>query len=91
MELGILLVRLTLQSLCKGNLLLLRPNLPLGVTNEEVLSTPSKRISGVVAGDSSLPDSGVARYLLSLLFSFASLLSSFYLCLCVLYQKHPKN
>ena len=41
-------------------------------------------ISGAVAGDSSLQDRGVAHYLLPLLFSLVSLLSSF--CFCVLYQ-----
>src|ERR1041385_3938046 len=51
-------------------------------------SVPSSIISGVVVGDSNLQDRGVAHYLLSLLFSLVSLLSSF--CLCVLYDKPKK-
>src|SRR4051812_34394210 len=47
------------------------------------------KISGAVAGDSSLQDRGVAHYLLPLLFSLVSLLVSF--CFRVFYQKHQKN
>ena len=36
----------------EGNFFLLHHNILLGVTNEEVLSTPIKEISGAVAGDS---------------------------------------
>src|SRR4051812_46714489 len=61
-------------------------NLPLGVTNEgrEVI----KKISGAVAGDSSLQDRGVTHYLLPLLFILVSLPFSFYFC--VLNQKYQK-
>ena len=69
----------------------LHHNFPLGVTNEEVLSTPIKRISGAVTGDSKLQDRGVAHYLLPLLFILIILPFSFYLCLCVLYPKYQKN
>ena len=92
----------------------LHHNLLLGITNEEVLSTTIKQISGAVAGDSEdrqklvpnnvhtrqisgavagdskLQDRGVAHYPLPLLFSLASLLYSFYLCLCV-YIKNTKK
>ena len=65
--------------------------LPLGVTNEEriINSRAIKQISGAVAGDSTLQDRGVEHYLLPLLFSLVSLLSSF--CFRVLYQKPQKN
>ena len=65
-------------------------NLPLGVTNEEreVNILCIKKISGAVAGDSSLQHKGVAHYLLSLLFSLVSLPLSFYFC--VPYQKYQK-
>src|SRR4051812_42420281 len=53
------------------------------------LSSAIKRISGTVAGDSSLQDRGGAHYLLPLLFSLVSLLSSF--CFRVLYQRPQKN
>ena len=48
-----------------------------------------KQIAGTVAGDSSLQDRGVAHYLLPLLFSLVSLLSSFFFRF--LYQKPHKN
>src|SRR3954470_11017533 len=54
--------------------------------NEKLHLSCIKRISGVVAGDSSLQDRGVAHYLLSLLFSLVSL--SFSLYFCVPYQKY---
>src|SRR4051812_19420553 len=72
----------------EGNLLLSTSHLPLGVANEDHYFSAIKRISGVVAGDSSLQDRGVAHYLLSLLFSVVSLQFSF--CFCVFYQKHQK-
>ena len=66
-------------------------NLPLWVTNEEVLSTPIKAISGAVSGDSKLQDRGVAHYLLPLPFSLVSLLFSLYFCLLVFNQKVQKK
>ena len=66
-------------------------NLPLWVTNEDVLSAPIKAISGAVAGDSKLQDRGVAHYLLPLLFSLVSLPFSLYFCLLVFNQKVQKN
>src|SRR4051812_8640111 len=62
---------------------MLHLNLPLGVTNEgrEAIKT----IFGIVVGDSTLQDRGVAHYLLSLLFSLVSLFYRLYLS--VLYQK----
>src|SRR4051812_43932704 len=47
-----------------------------------------KQISGTVVGDSECQDTGVAHYLLPLLFSLVSLPFSFYLS--VLYQKSQK-
>ena len=71
----------------KGNLpLRYISNLPLGVTNEG--REPSSKVSGAVAGDSTLQDRGVARYLLPLLFSLVSLPFSF--CFSVFYQKSQK-
>ena len=69
----------------------LHHNLPLEVTNEKVLSTPAKLISGVVAGDSKLQDRGVSHYLLPLLFSLVNLPLSLYFCLLVLNQKVQKK
>ena len=72
----------------KGNLpLRYISNLPLGVTNEG--REAIKQVSGAVAGDSTLQDRGVARYLLSLLFSLVSLPFSF--CFSVFYQKLQKK
>ena len=68
----------------------LHHNLPLGVTNEEMLSAPIKLIYGAVAGDSKLQDRGVAHYLLPLLFRLVSLPFSLYFCLLVFYQKVQK-
>src|SRR3954462_10330800 len=56
---------------------------------KKILSRVIKQISGAIAGDSNLQDRGVAQYLLPLLFSLVSLLSSFYLR--VVYQKPQKN
>ena len=77
LSLGFLLVRLTLQSPCKGNLLLTTsPPSTWGPTRGEkyIHQIGIKQISGAVAGDSSVRDRGVAHYLLPLLFSLVSLL-----------------
>src|SRR3954462_13107910 len=46
--------------------------------SEIAILTATNKISGAVAGDSSLQDRGVAHYLLSLLFSLVSLPFCFY-------------
>ena len=74
----------------EGNFCYLHHNLPLGVTNEEVSSTPIKRIFGAVARDSKSQDRGVARCPLPLLFSLVKFTLQF-LSLLVLYQKNPKT
>src|SRR3954468_23639276 len=80
---------LNLSIFAKGNLLLryIKPSTWGNQRGELPLCI--MQISGVIAGDSSLQDRGVAHYLLSLLFSLVSLLFSLYFC--VPYQKYQKK
>src|SRR3954466_13237246 len=79
---------LNLSIFAKGNLLLHCISPSTWGNQRGELPLCIKRISGAVAGDSSLQDRGVAHYLLSLLFSLVSLPFSFYFC--VPYQKYQK-
>src|ERR1043165_7389576 len=77
---------LNLSIFAKGNLLLRYIKPSTWGNQQGELPLCIKRIFGVVAGDSSLQDRGVAHYLLSLHFSLVSLPFSFYFC--VPYKKY---